>query len=261
MTCAEIRESVDAYLDGEGSDQHRRDFETHVETCSPCQLQTQEEKHLHAGLRAKLKDLPDDVPEALRWRIEQALAKERQAMTSAVRRRRALAFAMGGTAMAAAATILWIQAQSVERTDPALVEAVLRSHQRNLPMEVASDNPENVRGWFRGKVDIPVRPLRPYKKAARLVGGRVSHVRDQDAAQLVYDVSGHKVSVLIFDPRGLRLDARPPRKPVQKRDVRFEGRSGYNIALFQHRGLGYAVTAEGSDSEVQDFVNAAFTEP
>lgn len=261
MTCREANELVDVYFDGQFSHEDRLRFESHIEHCAECRERTQADRRTHEWLRSEVAKLPAEPPPELFDRIEGALAEVEEA--SRARRqwgwgRRALS---GGAIVVAAAAgvVLWVKAHE-EPIEASLVEAIVRNHQRDLPVEVASADPDSVRHWFKGKVDVPVRPPQPTKAKARLVGGRVSHMREKDAAQLVYDVSGRRVSVLIFDPQGLPISG-SQHKRVRDRDVMLEGRRGYNVAFFEDRGLGYAVAAEGGDSDVIDFVNAAFTAP
>ncbi|MEK6607641.1 MAG: zf-HC2 domain-containing protein [Myxococcota bacterium] len=270
MNCGDLRKLADAYFDGEFADDDRRDLEAHAAACVACGRHVETERRYHDALRVGLRGLDEPVPPALAGRIDAALAAAARptGRAEAARPSRTRAWVVTAclAAAASAASLFFVQRRderlraldaATAAASVSIVEAVVESHRRDLPVEVASVNPEDVRHWFQGKIDVPVRPPHMRTSGARLVGGRVSNVRERQAAQLVYDLGGRKVSVLIFDPDGMRLDA-PRRQRVRDHDVALGGRRGYNVALFQDRGLGYAVAGEADDAEIMNFVHAAF---
>lgn len=257
MNCGDIHKFVHAYLDNEFADDERHAFEHHLEQCSTCRETTHDEQKFHYTMRAKLRALPNDVPPELFTEIEQAINVESRAISRSGTLRWVSGSLVASAALAAG-ILLVVRHPHTGASADSVVEAVVQNHQRNLPMEVAGGDAASVQTWFQGKVDVPVRA--PQAHNARLVGARVSHVREKDAAQLVYDRGGRKFSVLIFDPRGLEMHA-PRRQRVGNRDVMMEGHRGYNVALFEDRGLGYAVAADANDREVLDFINASLTNP
>ena len=79
--------------------------------------------------------------------------------------------------------------------------------------------------------------------SAALRGGRLASIGDKQAAYLVYDINGDKVSVFIFDAGDLPIESR--RKTViGNREVYFDQEHGYNVALFRDRGVGYAIASD-----------------
>jgi hypothetical protein len=130
---------------------------------------------------------------------------------------------------------------------------VIAKHQRNLPIEVAG-GPDQVRKWYADKVDFPVRP--PSLPEAALRGGRLSSVGEHQAAYLVYDVNGNKVSVFIFDPGDLPLGAQEKRV-IKDREVYFDQERGYNVAMFRDRGVGYAIASDLDSDQMMKLVSGA----
>ena len=65
--------------------------------------------------------------------------------------------------------------------------------------------PGDVQQWVSGNVSFPVAPLELNDPGARLVGARLSHVMEREAAAFFYDVQGSRVTVLMF-PADRRVD-------------------------------------------------------
>ena len=119
-----------------------------------------------------------------------------------------------------------------------------------------------VRTWFRGKVAFPVRaPRFQQVPAAQLVGARLSNLRDHDAAYLVYEINGSKVSVFVFDPTGVELGEGDGElyRMVAGRRVFLDERGPYNVALFSDRGVGYAITGDVDEQMMLKLINASLT--
>ena len=81
---------------------------------------------------------------------------------------------------------------------PVVVDASARWHARAVPVEVTGPEPDAVQAWFADKVAFPVLPPE-FGSRAHLIGGRLSNVERSEAAFLVYDVEGTKLSVMVFD--------------------------------------------------------------
>ena len=127
-------------------------------------------------------------------------------------------------------------------------------HSRNLPLEVTG-GPEAVQSWFDGKVPFAV-PAPRLEPLASLRGGRLCNLGNRDAALLQYEQRGRKISVFVFDAQGLNLRA-PHRRMIGNREVFIEGTSGYQVAVFRDRGLGYAIAGNVAEPEFVRLVSAA----
>ena len=139
-----------------------------------------------------------------------------------------------------------------------VMESMIIKHQRNLPLEITG-GPEVVRSWFDGKVPFAVPPPR-VEPIASLRGGRISQLGDREAAYLQYEQRGQRISVFVFDPSGLRLQA-PRRAVIHNREVFIQGTRGYHIAVFQDRDLGYAIAGSVDEPEFIQFVSAIMRSP
>jgi anti-sigma factor (TIGR02949 family) len=249
MLCGEVQRFIDAYIDGEFAEEDRAEMDRHFAACEACRAQARRQQHWKSMVRARLHRPP--APYGLHARIERALdAESRQPPLW----RRICWRLMPAVVATFALSMLIFQVQ--QTTSPLVEEGVL-DHSRNLPVEVASPNPDEVASWFQGKVDFPVHPPR-LGGDARLLGARLGHLGSHHAAYLIYQVQGaHKVSVYVFDP-GDQSISTPRRVVVDNRQVYMGVERGYRVALFRDQGVGYAVYSDLDERNVIQLVSQSF---
>src|SRR5690606_27891138 len=110
-----------------------------------------------------------------------------------------------------------------------------------LPADVRAEQPHQVERFFRDKVRFPVRPADFRRRDARLIGGRLSNVRDRRAAALYYDVGGRRVTVVVFDgPEPFENGAFRAR--MLGRELYYQQVNGYTVPVRRQDGLTYAFT-------------------
>ena len=89
----------------------------------------------------------------------------------------------------------------------------------------------------------PVHPVELAARDARLVGARLSNVRERDAAAFTYDVGGRRVTVMVFEPPPSRYLG-TERANVEGHELHYRTVHGYTVPLVDHDGLTYAFTGE-----------------
>lgn len=251
--CSETKRWIDCWVDGELDPSAALLVETHVSRCACCRKEADAVRGLKrtmAGMREA------SCPTALRYRIASALdeadACEAQSHANARRRRHGVSFALTGAALAGV-----VLARGIANRDAGtplrgptamagvlpVVEDVAQRHARDLPAEVAASDPAQVAQWFRGKLDIPVRPVVFRGSSSRLLGARISNVRNQMAAALYYDVSGRRVTVFVFDGALMPRDNVEP-AIVDGRPVYVASSHGYTVTLMEQQGVGYAIATD-----------------
>ena len=250
MQCAEVQRFIDAYIDGEFADDDRAEMDRHFADCEACRSEARRQQHWKSMVRARL--ARPAAPYGLHARIQRALDGE--TAPAPLWRRISWRIAPAFVAAAALAALIF-QVQQPTSSSP-VFDASILDHSRNLPVEVASPNPDEVANWFQGKVDFRVRPPR-FGANARLLGGRLERFGTHHAAYLVYDVGGRKVSVVVFDPNDLPMEA-PRRVVVENRQVYMVVQRGYHVAAFRDQGLGYAVTTDFDEPQVIQLVSHSF---
>ncbi len=172
------------------------------------------------------------------------------------RKKHALGFAITGAALAGA-----VLATGHRTTSPALeagvlpvVEDVAQRLARELPAEVAASDPTQVAQWFRGKIDVPVRPVMFRGVPARLLGARISNVQNQMAAALYYEVGGRRMTVFVFDGNLVRSDM----SEQESQGHRYVTASshGYTVTLTEQQGVGYAIASDLPPQETMRIVQS-----
>jgi len=73
VDCNETIERLYTYLDGELTEERRREIQRHLDDCSPCLDAFDFEAELRVVIASRCKD---HVPEALRQRVHDALVEE-----------------------------------------------------------------------------------------------------------------------------------------------------------------------------------------
>jgi anti-sigma factor RsiW len=236
MTCGELKKHLDAYLDGELEAGPMLEVESHLETCETCAslfLLKERMKSEVASLGASVK-----APDRLRKRIE-AISDDRT--------RRwwlAAAFAVPLAAAATLALVLVVGRGPAEGEPmSAVVDELVQRHSRELPMEVGGPDPTAASSWFRGKVDFPVTAPRLALKNASFQGARLSNVKSRQAAHMVYNVDGHRVTLMIFPAHRLSVGGGDVIR-VDGKDVILGRRNGYNVAVMIDGDMAYALSSD-----------------
>ncbi|MDO9015502.1 MAG: zf-HC2 domain-containing protein [Myxococcales bacterium] len=251
VSCEQATRWTDAWIDGELDPSAALLVEDHLAGCACCRAEADMIRKLKRGLGALREDC---APTALRFRITAALdacEREQESERAAVaRKKHARNFALAGAALAGVVLANGIKLRTGAPSGPMttagmlpVVEDIAERHARELPVEVTNSDPAAVTQWFRGKMDIPVRPVMFRGMTARLVGARISNVQNQMAAALTYDVDGRRMTVFVFD------NARMPRiagstATVHGRPTYTTSAHGYTVTFTEQQGIGYAIASD-----------------
>lgn len=256
MNCQLFRRHVGAFVDGELDAATAVEFETHLADCEPCLDHLEFEGTTRELIREAMPEVA--APAHLAERVRAALDEEdqRESVVPAepfipIRWRIAVPLS------AAAAIGIFILAafEAQGKQDEALALDVVRVHSAGLPADVSLANneapedrntadaarEEEVARYFRGKVGFPVRPAEFAARNARLVGARLSNVRERQAAALYYDVEGHRVTVVVTDAP---VESAGEQVEVGGRQLTYRDVHGYAVPVREHAGIRYAFTGD-----------------
>lgn len=251
MDCCDLDRLLPAYADGEFTDSDDAEIEAHLSDCSSCRDEVAALLAFRCFLQQKAGDAPIAAPQALKERIQRDVARERGRDQV---RRFSLYSAMAAGLMAVASAGYLFADGRAEPPELMLLDAVDK-HARALPVEV-TPAVGDVESWFRGKVDFRVRaPKFRDPTAPRLVGARLANVRDRQAAYLVYggEDSDRRTTLLVF-PGTLDLPA-GKRTHVGGRDVVMANQRGYNVAVWQQRGIVYSLVSDLDETDMIQLVS------
>ncbi|MGF1467497.1 MAG: anti-sigma factor family protein [Sandaracinaceae bacterium] len=258
--CEVYLRRADAVLDGEVDPGTHIEVEEHLARCPRCREHLAFAGSVKRAVRDAIEPGPSvEAPAALRSRLGAALDAEdrrRAELLSGMRAPRAGAWRYATPAAAAAAVALAVlavrqtsepEAPAPEARDPGVgeaervLESVIRTAER--PTEVVGPAPV-LAGWFQGHLRFPVRPVEFAEPEIELVGGRLSTVRDAEAAAFYYKHrDAGRLTVVVFEPpRG--LDRATRQAQVGGRGVNYGYVRGRTVPVRFHRGLSYAFTGD-----------------
>lgn len=258
MECAELERSVEAFLDGEFDAREQAEAQAHLGGCERCRRLTERAAALRAALRARLREAMGPgspagrAPAALRERVTAALARERRPLW-----RRLVSPVPLATAAACAAGVIVVLLGHATN-DGLLVEAV-KKHHRGLPLEVttAAMGPEAIPGWFAGKLDFKPSPPRFQETGARVVGARLSHLREYPAAYIRYELPHGQAGLFIVDDPGRRFEAAGREVRVGPRTLRVMNSAGYNVAVWRQDEIVYSLVSDLGEDDLFELVRSA----
>lgn len=258
MDCSELERSADAYLDGEFDARERAEADMHLGTCPRCLALVEERRRVREAMRAKLREAmaapaaAGRAPEELRKRIEEALARRRRPLW----RRAFSPIPLSTVAACAAGAIVVLVTHG---GDAALVEEAVRSHHRALPLEVLANvgGEAPILAWFADKLDFNPSPPRFKASGVRVLGARLSHLREWPAAYIRYELPRGQAGLFIVDdPKG-RFDASGREVRLGTQVIRLVAARGYNVAVWRDHEIVYSLVSDLDEAALYDLVRTA----
>lgn len=238
MTCHDVAERIDAYVDNELPAGDAAALSAHVETCATCRPLLQERE----SLRRLMRTLPyHRAPDRLR---EAVVTTPRPARV----RPRVWAWAAAAAVVIAAGAAVALPSWQTQRSTATMAEAIVARHvgalASNHLIDVASSNQHTVKPWFQGKLDFspPVPDLSA--EDFPLTGGRVDTVGGRTVAVLVYQRRLHVIHVFIWptDGRTSGTDARTIR--------------GFHERHWQQGGMSIWAVSDVNEADLAAFAQA-----
>jgi len=273
--CRTVACLVETYLDDELEPSQLLEVEKHTATCTTCRERIQLDRAIRMGVR---RSVETKTSPSFRARVAHSMTAERwasaeRAQASGVPTWRAVGLAVAATIAAVAGLDRQNHRGAEETKRPvqtnasaavgidALIDQFVDWHARPLPPEITNVN--DLPG-FEPYVGVPVRPRGLSTFGAKLLGGRILPVQEQNcAAMLQYTLDGsHRVSIYVFDPR--RVGARPSRlqtKVIGSVPVYVGQIRGWSIAAAERSGVGYAIASDLGDDASAELALAAAPAP
>ncbi len=261
MDCSELERSVDAYLDGEFDARERAEADAHLAACPRCRALAERQGRIRDAIRARLREAmgPSSpggrAPEALRARIEDALARRRRPLW-----RRALAPLPIATLAACAAGVAFVLLTHAHAGHGlGLAEEAVAKHHRSLPLEVVAANVGEgmIPAWFADKLDFHPSPPRFRADGVRVLGARLSHLREWPAAYIRYELPRGQAGLFIVDDPDGRFDASGREVRVGPRVVRLVAAKGYNVATWRDDEIVYSLVSDLDEAALYELVRTA----
>jgi anti-sigma factor RsiW len=242
MNHDEIRELLDAYVDGEIDLVSSREIDQHLRSCGECRGAKEQIQNLHTAITS---DSPAyRAPAHLRKNVRAALRREvkRDRKTFSL-------WPIFATAAACTAVILAVALlQATRMSHPnSIADEVIANHVRSLLathlVDVASSDQHTVKPWFDGKIDFAPEVHDFSMSGFPLVGGRLDYLEGKTAAALVYQRNKHPINVFILPATG-----HGDSPPVAS------SRRGYNIISWTSREMDYWTVSDLNQIELRQLV-------
>ena len=245
MVCDNVRESLEARLDGELAPDEAREIDRHLATCPSCSRQFATLTETHRLVSENL--MRYAAPDVLKARIRSAIvgaASPRVAVRTTPPWWRQVAAGIL-IAVASSGVTFTLVNRSGQRS--AAADELLASHVRSLMpghlTDVVSTEHHTVKPWFNGRVDVS--PAVPNLDGAGfpLVGGRADYVRGRVVPVVVYARRQHMINVYALPASS--PGAAPPN------DL---SRNGYHFVTWRSGGIEYWAVSDLNAAELHTFV-------
>lgn len=249
--CEEIRVQMSLYLDGELYDDELREFETHLAGCDSCMQDLARERDFLGIVRAA-RPL-HTASNNLRKRVTGVLAQSPRSISVGINRRW-LALAACALIASFAGFGYWTSRSDNPPSAPPsefarmAVDSHLRRLRGQLPLEISSESPEEISGWFRDKVSFSL-TLPNYQGSSgqehlyRLEGARLVAFRNDYAACVAYRMRQRPIT-LIVTSNAVAMPAGG--EEIRSRGLAFhyDAIDGLKVITWADRGLTYALVSD-----------------
>lgn len=232
MGCEAWQVKLDTYLDGELAGNEARALDEHLRGCPGCAADALSRVQIKRATHASGKRFAPS-PE-FRQKMQRQFAAKRSPWM-----RLNWIPAISVAAAAVAVALVWgyfgIEGTRRQQALGELADLHVATLASGSPVDVVSSDRHTVKPWFQGKLpfsfDVPELNSTPFT----LVGGRMSYLAQSPAAQLLFRVRQHEVSVFIVQD-----------KPEFRRVLRGseENKLSLHIESWQQNGLRYFVIGD-----------------
>ncbi len=239
MNCEPWRDKLDAYVDGASDD--FAGLEEHLRSCPSCTAEVLSRVQLKRATRvaaARYTPSPD-----LRARVEKSIRTKRgpvrfilwiPSLTAAI-----------ATLLIVVSVVLWDRHQVQQQAVVQLVDLHVAALASPNPVDVVSTDRHTVKPWFQGKLpftfNIPELAGSPFK----LLGGKLVYIHDQPAAQLLFELRKHELSVFIAqEAKGAFSTGESETRE-----------NGFSVESWTQDGLRYVVISDANSADVRELGN------
>jgi anti-sigma factor RsiW len=240
-----MQELISPYLDAELGLVKSLEVERHLEDCSICSRDYDNQRTLRAALRNDALYFKPSTRFAAQ--VQEAVRREYKSQAKPSR------FSWRWFTLAAATAVLLlvgtlsIRMISTPSANEAVADEAIASHIRSLMAnhltDVPSTDQHTVKPWFNGKLDFapPVKDLA--SEGFPLIGGRLDYLNNQPVAAVVYQRRQHFINLFVW----------PSTEQPEDAATAFQ-RQGFNLLHWSHAGMRYYAVSDLNRTELEQFV-------
>ena len=253
MDCREAERFIDLRLDGEIEGTEGGQLETHLSACSVCRTRYHAHGKCMSAVRSKLREAQEEAktPIGLRTRIVARVSEDQSREGFAWGR--AVSVTLGVSMIA---VLSWSGTQG----KPLVSEDTVKRHTGNLPPEVRADfeDARGVQRFLASNLRYPVSvPRFERNPSVRLVGARLDNLDDREAAYVMYDRRGSKLSLFAYPkPERFTRPADFHEEHAGTKTVLVGKRRGYNVVAWEEGDLVYSLVSDIDPKEMLDLAAA-----
>ncbi len=256
-TCNDVEKLLPYLLKGELDGEELAEARLHVSFCPSCKAAYERELELSdliKSVRAKEEPAPKRLETKIVKRIAALEKEERPSPIFGAAWRVAASAAASVAIVHFAMFISNDKGSSRDETEALFSEASLR-HAKSRPLEIKTEDPQSVLSWFDGKVDFGLPQIPVQNAAIKIEGGRLTHVKNHQAAQIVFrSPMGSRMSLLVYENQGKF-------KPAEAKSVNMKGKNyyisrahGFNVVTWKDEDLLYTLVGQEQPDSLINFV-------
>lgn len=241
MKCDPWQQKLDAYVDGDGSQEELASLEVHLRTCPSCAadaLGRLQMKRMTQAAAARYSPSPQ-----LRLRVEKTIQKSHKPLRAFAWMPRLAAIAVALVLIVASAA-LWVRHSAREQTLAELLDLHVATMASANPVDVISTDRHTVKPWFQGKLPFTFNLPELQNSSFKLVGGRVMYFKHSPGAQLLFELRNHQLSVFI-------LQDQPGMIPLAM-GVTVAREMAFNVETWSESGLRYVVIGDAGPADIHE---------
>jgi anti-sigma factor RsiW len=245
MTCDLWQSKLDAYVDGNGSQEEFASIDAHLRTCPSCAagaLGRLQMKRMTQAAARRYSPSPE-----FRLRVEKIVRTNRKPVWTFAWMPRLAALAVL-LLLIVVSLALWMRHSVRQQALAELLDLHVATMASANPVDVISTDRHTVKPWFQGKLPFTFNLPELQNSQFKLVGGRVMYFRHSPGAQLLFQLRNHQLSVFILqDQSGIVLLEAGVTKA---REI------GFSVETWSQGGLRYVVISDASAADVQELSEA-----
>jgi anti-sigma factor RsiW len=236
MSCEQWQDKIDAFVDSELTPTEARSFDEHLRSCHACSQEILARQRLKVETRLAGQRY---IPRAeFERRIRHGLAPRKKSPVWLP----TLATAACVLVLAFFAALTWRDRSLQKEVVTQLADQHVTTLASDHPADVLSTDSHTVKPWFAGKVPFSVDIPNLSGTEFELIGGRLVYLQQMPAAQLIFAVRKHRISVFM-------LRERPEISALGSNGVPVR-RAGFNTQTWVEDGIRYFAISDVSPQEI-----------